>query len=218
MVQHVFERARASGAAEVILATDDERIADAARRFGAEVVMTRAEHVSGTERVAEVALVRGWAADVVVVNVQGDSPLVAPANIRMVADLLAEHPAAAIATLCTRITSSEEYTSRNVVKVVMDQSGRALYFSRAPIPSAAHGFDGHPIAWRHLGLYAYRVTELQRLSETPACVLEQTEQLEQLRALWLGMEIRVGVAPQIPGPDVDAPEDVAAVEKIITKS
>ncbi|GMW05514.1 MAG: 3-deoxy-manno-octulosonate cytidylyltransferase [Nevskiales bacterium] len=215
MIRHVFERACASGAAEVILATDDKRIAEVARGFGAAVVMTRTEHVSGTERVAEVAVHRGWARDALVVNVQGDSPLVAPENIGAVAELLAQHPAASIATLCTPITSVHEYTSRNIVKVVMDQSGRALYFSRASIPSTAHGAAGLPAAWRHLGLYAYRAADLSRLSRAPPCALEETERLEQLRALWLGMEIRIGIAPRIPGPDVDAPDDVAAVERII---
>lgn len=215
MIRHVFDRATASGAAEVVVATDDERIADAARAFGAPVVMTRADHASGTERVAEVAGLRRWGADTIVVNVQGDSPLTPARSVVQVAALLAENPRPAIATLCTPIASAAEFASPNVVKVVMDRSGRALYFSRAPIPCAAHGTTGLPEAWRHLGLYAYRVAGLQRLSEAPPCRLESVEKLEQLRALWMGMEVRVAVAEQAHGPDVDTPEDVALVEEFL---
>jgi 3-deoxy-manno-octulosonate cytidylyltransferase (CMP-KDO synthetase) len=213
MIAHVYERAHASGAAEVIIATDDERIAVVAREIGAEVVMTRADHVSGTERVAEVARLRDWSDETIVLNVQGDSPLIPPASISQAAALLMEHPSAAVATLCTPIVEARDYTNRNVVKVVTDRSGRALYFSRAGIPCRAHGAaEGLPLAWRHLGIYAYRVAALDRLSEAPACMIETVEKLEQLRALWLGMEVRVGVAALAHGPDVDAPEDVAVVE------
>jgi 3-deoxy-manno-octulosonate cytidylyltransferase (CMP-KDO synthetase) len=215
MIRYVFERAVASGAAEVLVATDDSRIAVAARDFGAPVVMTRDDHVSGTERVAEVAAIRGWAADAIVINVQGDSPLTPPRSVMQVAALLGEHPAASIATLCTAVTSQDEYASPNVVKVVMDQEGRALYFSRASIPCAAHRSGALPGAWRHLGIYGYRNSDLQTLSRAAPCYLESVEKLEQLRALWLGMEIRVGVATQAHGPDVDAPADVAAVESYL---
>jgi 3-deoxy-manno-octulosonate cytidylyltransferase (CMP-KDO synthetase) len=216
MIHHVHERATASGASEVIIATDDARIAGECRGFGAPVVMTGAEHVSGTDRIAEVARLRDWPADAIVVNVQGDSPLVPPASIAQVARLLADHPDAAIATLCTRITSAVDYTNPNVVKVVADKTGRALYFSRAPIPAMAHAADIAPEAFRHIGLYAYRVRELQLLSVTPPCALERCEKLEQLRALWLGLEIRVAEATAAHGPDVDRPEDVAAVERALT--
>jgi 3-deoxy-manno-octulosonate cytidylyltransferase (CMP-KDO synthetase) len=215
MIRHVWERAAASGASEVIVATDDERIASVARAFGATVLTTSAAHVSGTERVAEAAAARGWPDDAIVVNVQGDSPLVPPRSIAQVATLLAAHPRAAIATLCTRIAGMEEYRNPNVVKVVMDASGRALYFSRASIPGTAHGSPDLPAAWRHLGLYAYRVGELRRLSRAAPCDLENSEKLEQLRALWLGMEIRVAEATEIHGPDVDTPEDVPLVERIL---
>jgi 3-deoxy-manno-octulosonate cytidylyltransferase (CMP-KDO synthetase) len=215
MIRHVYERASASGAAEVLVATDDERIAAAARAFGAPVVMTRADHGSGTERVAEVARARGWQADAIVVNVQGDSPLMPSRSISQVAALLDGHPTAAIATLCTRVETAEDYRNPNVVKVVMDRTGRALYFSRAPIPSAAHGATDMPEAWRHLGLYAYRVDGLERLSSSPPCYIESVEKLEQLRALWLGMEIRVAVAIEAPGPDVDIPADVPVVERYL---
>lgn len=212
MVRHVHERAAASGASAVIVATDDARIADAARAFGADVAMTRADHASGTDRIAEVAIARGWSPDAIVVNVQGDSPLVPPASIRQVAELLAAHPSAALATLCVPIAGEADYRSPHVVKVVATADGRALYFSRAPIPSTGHGVSGVPEAYRHLGIYAYRVAPLLALSRTAPCALETVEKLEQLRALWLGMEIRIAVAAAAHGPDVDTPEDVAVVE------
>ena len=205
MIRHVYERATASGAVEVIIATDDERIAAAARSFGAPVAMTRAEHESGTDRVAEVARLHGWQPDAIVVNVQGDSPLVPPRSIGQVAGLMAANPGAAIGTLCTRLAAVDDYRNPNVVKVVMDQAGRALYFSRAPIPFAAHGGTSLPNAWRHLGIYAYRVGDLERLSRAQPCYLETVEKLEQLRALWLGMDIRVEVAAETHGPDIDTP-------------
>jgi 3-deoxy-manno-octulosonate cytidylyltransferase (CMP-KDO synthetase) len=177
--------------------------------------MTSAGHVSGTDRIAEVARARAWPGEAIVVNVQGDSPLVSPASIAQVARLLVDHPGAAIATLCTRIASAVDYTNPNVVKVVADRDGKALYFSRAPIPAVAQGADVAPQASRHIGLYAYRVRELQQLSSTPLCLLERCEKLEQLRALWLGMEIRVAEAAAAHGPDVDTPDDVAAVERAL---
>jgi 3-deoxy-manno-octulosonate cytidylyltransferase (CMP-KDO synthetase) len=216
MVRHVHERAVASGAAEVIVATDDARIAAECAGFGASVLMTRADHPSGTDRIAEVARLRGWGADSIVVNVQGDSPLVPPESIAQVASLLAGHPQAGIATLCTRIRSPAEYANPNVVKVVMDRVGRALYFSRAAIPAVAHGSEAMPEAWRHIGLYAYRVRDLELLTATAPCAIERCEKLEQLRALWLGLEIRVAEAAAVHGPDVDAPEDVNAVSRALS--
>lgn len=215
MIRHVHERAVAGGASAVIVATDDERIATVAGAFGADVAMTGAHHASGTERIAEVARQRRWAAEDIVVNLQGDSPLMPPECIGQVAALLAEHPSAAIATLCTPVAGEEEYRNPNVVKVVMDVTGRALYFSRAPIPCVAHGAASTPEAWRHLGIYAYRVGHLQALSAAPPCQLEAVEKLEQLRALWLGLEIRVAAARAAPGPDVDVPADVAIVERYL---
>lgn len=212
MIEHVYRRAVASGAAEVIVATDDARIADAARGFGATVAMTRADHASGTDRIAEVAAGRGWPPDTIVVNVQGDAPLTPAASVAQVAALLAQHPQASLATLCVPVATPEDYASPHVVKVVMDQDGRALYFSRASIPCAGHGSDTLPRAWRHLGIYAYRCGELRRLSAARPCYLEAVEKLEQLRALWMGMEIRVATAHEAHGPDVDTPADVAAVE------
>lgn len=215
MVQHVHDRATESGASEVVVATDDERIAAVCRAFGADVAMTAAGHASGTERIAEVARARRWHPDATVVNLQGDSPLMPPQSVSQVAGLLETHRAAAMATLCTPVATEEEYRNPNVVKVVMDASGRALYFSRAPIPCAAHGSAAVPDAWRHLGIYGYRVGDLARLAASPGCYLESVEKLEQLRALWLGLEIRVGIAGAAHGPDVDTPADVAIAESYL---
>jgi 3-deoxy-manno-octulosonate cytidylyltransferase (CMP-KDO synthetase) len=212
VLEHVWRQARRSAAAGVVIATDDGRIATVARGFGADVMLTLASHRSGTERAAEVARLRGWPDDSVIVNCQGDAPLIPPASIDQVAALLAAQPGAAIATLRTPIRSAEEYSNPNIVKVVCAADGRALYFSRAPIPSASHAVDGgapgFPESFRHVGLYAYRAGALRRLAGAPPCVIEMTESLEQLRALWLGLEIRVALADDLLGPDVDTPEDL----------
>ena len=215
VLEHVWRQARASGALEVVIATDDERIMAAARSFGAEAVLTAAHHRSGTERAAEVADQRGWPDEDLVVNCQGDAPLVPAAGIDQVAELLAQHANAAIATLCTRIVRAEDYRSPNVVKVVSDAEGRALYFSRAPIPAAGHAGGipaveqgGFPVSARHIGLYAYRIRALRTLAASPPCYLEQCENLEQLRAMWMGLEIRVVQALEAHGPDIDTPEDL----------
>ena len=215
VLEHVWRQARQSRAIEVLVATDDERIARAARGFGAEVVETLASHRSGTDRVAEVAAARGWPDDAVLVNCQGDVPLIPPACIDQVAALLAARSAAAIATLCTPIETIEDYRNPNVVKVVCAADGRALYFSRAPIPFVGHGLAGSggdpnavPQSFRHIGLYAYRAGALRQLAAASPCALEVTESLEQLRALWLGLEIRVALAREALGPDVDTPDDL----------
>jgi len=216
VLQHVHANALASGARRVFVATDDRRIRDAAVGFGAEVVMTDRDHRSGTDRIAEVVAAPGWPADRLVVNVQGDAPLLPPADIAQVARLLARHPEAAMATLCVALSDPAGYADPNVVKLVMDQGGRALYFSRSPIPAIGHGASpGDLRAWRHLGIYAYRAAALLELTQAAPCYLEELERLEQLRALWLGMEIRVGIAEEPPGPDVDTPEDLAAAERVL---
>ena len=225
MLQWVYERARASAAREVIVATDDARIAQAAEGFGARVVMTAPEHASGTDRVAEVVAKLGWPDDTIVVNLQGDEPLMPAALLRQVAAALVAHPGAAIATLAAPITSLEEFLDTNVVKVVLDATGRALYFSRAPIPwnrdGAAGGLatqtDFHG-ARRHLGLYAYRVGALRRLAEWAPAELEGREKLEQLRALAHGLEIRVVDAAERPGPDVNSPSDLPRVAALLGAS
>lgn len=214
MIARVYERARQSSASEVIVATDDERIAAAAREAGADVCMTAASHASGTDRIAEVARLRGFDADDIVVNLQGDEPRMPVGIIAQVAAALAAHPTAAIATAASPVQSREEYLDPNVVKVVTDREGRALYFSRAPIPwdrdggTDAAAADACPHARRHIGLYAYRVGALLSLAELAPTALEQLEKLEQLRALGHGMEIRVVDAAEPPGFDVNTPEDL----------
>ena len=216
ILQHVFEHAVQSGATEVVIATDDDRVRSVALDFGAAVVMTRADHASGTDRIAEVAAQAGWPDAAVVVNVQGDAPLLPSTSIAQVAALLQEHSAADMATLCTAIEDPRQYLDPNIVKVVMDRDGRALYFSRSPIPAAGHGDHVAAVeSWRHLGIYAYRVAALVTLTGTGPCYLEKIEKLEQLRALWLGMEIRVGIARESLGPDVDTPEDLEAAARFL---
>jgi 3-deoxy-manno-octulosonate cytidylyltransferase (CMP-KDO synthetase) len=218
IVQWVYERASAAGAQEVLIATDDDLIVSAAHSFGAEAVMTAAAHASGTDRIAEVARVRGWPPASVVVNVQGDEPLMPTALIRQVAALLATHADADIATLASPITVLSEFLDPNTVKVVADAAGRALYFSRAPIP---WNRDGAPTglasqrdltgARRHIGIYAYRVAALLRLAALPVSDLENSEKLEQLRALEAGFDLRVGEALERPGPDVNTLADLERV-------
>lgn len=217
MIQHVWQRATESGAAKVIVATDNERVAQTARGFGAEVCMTSADCESGTDRVAEVCRTLGWDDAAPVVNVQGDAPLIPPRSIRAVAGLLEEYPAADMSTLCVPCATEVDYQDPNIVKVVFSHQGRALYFSRAPIPSHGHSQtgDGGSFGFRHLGLYGYRVGALLKLSSTEPCALELTERLEQLRALWLDMDIRIAVDEAALAPDVDTPEDVAKVEALL---
>jgi 3-deoxy-manno-octulosonate cytidylyltransferase (CMP-KDO synthetase) len=225
MLQWVHEAAAASGAGEIIVATDDERIVEAAAAFGARAQLTSLTHVSGTDRIAEVALQAGWDDRDVVVNLQGDEPLMPPELVSQVAQLLLEHDSAAIATLATRVTNIGDFMNTHIVKVVTDGSGRALYFSRAPIPwgrdtaasslSSQRSFSG---ARRHLGLYAYRVSALRQLSMLKSGVLEQLEKLEQLRALENGMEIRVADAVAQPGPQVDTAEDLACVALLMEQA
>lgn len=222
MILWVWEQATKSGAERVVIATDHEEVASACREFGADVCMTHAEHASGTDRIAEVADRLGWEDDVVVVNVQGDEPLLPPALIRQVAGLLLLHPAADIGTLGTPIHDLEAYLDPNIVKLVAGADGAALYFSRAPIPwhreGATAGFASqhlHEGALRHLGIYSYRVGALRRLAATPPCHLEEIERLEQLRALWLGMRIQVDAAAEIPPAGVDTPADLARINRLL---
>jgi 3-deoxy-manno-octulosonate cytidylyltransferase (CMP-KDO synthetase) len=208
LVQHVYERARESRrASAVVVATDDTRIAAAVRGFGGEVAMTRRDHPSGTDRVAEVA--RGLDADVVV-NLQGDEPLIDPASLDLLADLLAGDRSAEMATLAVPLPDAEAYRNPNCVKVVTDARGRALYFSRSPIPSVRDGapdFAARPARFlQHLGLYAYRREFLLELASLPPQPLERLEKLEQLRVLALGRPILVGTVERA-GLGVDTYED-----------
>ena len=223
MIEHVYRLALQSGAAETVIATDDERVRIACASFGADAEMTSSGHPSGTDRIAELARRRGWAADSIVVNVQADEPLLPPALIGQAALLLTRDAGADIATLCAPVTSLDEYLDPNVVKVVRRADGRALYFSRAPIP---WNRDGAPAGlasqsdfrgcWRHIGIYAYRVGALQRLAAMPPSSLEQAERLEQLRALQAGLAIAIAEASEVPGPGVDTAADLAEIERLLT--
>lgn len=209
MIDWVHEAAVQAGAGSVVIATDDERIAESCQQLGADVQMTSPAHQSGSDRVAEVASARGWSGQAIVVNLQGDAPCTPPASIRQVADLLDANADASLSTLSVPLLDAADFGDPNVVKVVSDREGRALYFSRSPIPAPGHGSGVLPeTARRHLGIYAYRVAILAELTQTPPCYLEQIEKLEQLRALWLGMRIQVADAGEMHGPDVDTPEDL----------
>ncbi|MGE0115180.1 MAG: 3-deoxy-manno-octulosonate cytidylyltransferase [Steroidobacteraceae bacterium] len=225
MVQWVVDAACASAADDVLVATDDQRIVQAViSPRGAEsiAVLTRSDHRSGTDRIAEVAMLRQWPGDTIVVNVQGDEPQMPPQLINQVAQLLADNPQAQIATLCTPIESLEEFLNTNVVKVVSADDATALYFSRAPIPwhrdAAPAGlasqtqFSG---AMRHLGIYAYRVSALLQLTSLPPASLELAESLEQLRAMQAGMRIVVAAAAAHPGMGIDTPQDIERIRHII---
>ena len=215
VIAHVWQRACESGAERVIIATDDPRIETVAQQLGAEVCLTRSDHRSGTDRLAEVATKRQLADDQIIVNLQGDEPLMPPDLLKQVASTLAAAPMAAMATLSTAITDSADCVDPHTVKVVSDHHGRALYFSRAAIPFArdSQAHAGIPTAaQRHLGIYAYRVSFLQRYADLPSSPLEALEQLEQLRALQAGEWIQVAQATQIPGPGIDTPADLSAAE------
>lgn len=215
LIAWVWERACASAAAEVVVATDDQRIADACAALGAEVALTRGDHASGSERIAEVAATRSWPADRIVVNLQGDEPGIPPALIDQVAADLDTHTGAGMATLCVPIVDAGTLFDPHAVKVVIDAAGYALYFSRAPIPWHRSGFTetrstlpGDVGYLRHIGLYAYRVGFLARYVAWPPAPLERAESLEQLRVLWQGERIHVAVAVQAPGPGVDTAADL----------
>lgn len=222
MIQHVYERAQESGAAEVIVATDDKRIADAVKAFGGTAVMTSTDHRSGTERLAEVIDLMALADDEVVVNVQGDEPQIPPQIIRQVAENLASQRNAPMATLAVPMEDVAEVFNPNAVKVVLDANGYALYFSRAPIPydreqfmnaDADHQVQLSEGYLRHVGIYAYRAGFIHRYAEWPASPLERLESLEQLRVLWYGERIHVAQAIASPPAGVDTAEDLERVRQ-----
>lgn len=222
MIQHVWEQARKSGANRVVIATDDSSIVEACQAFGAEVLMTRADHESGTDRLAEVAAHLGLPADAIVVNVQGDEPLIPPSVIDQVAANLAAHPEARMATLAEPIEDIQTLFNPNVVKVVSDINGLALTFSRSTLPWARDEFAkqrdvlpaGVPYR-RHIGIYAYRAGFLHDFVSWGPCWLENTEALEQLRALWHGVRIHVDDAMQAPPAGVDTQEDLERVRRLL---
>jgi len=222
MIQHVWEQARKSSARQVVVATDDVRIVEACKAFGADVLLTRAEHNSGTDRLAEVAAALGLAADAIVVNVQGDEPLIPASLIDQVAANLAANPQAGMATLAEPIEDVTALFNPNVVKVVADKSGLALTFSRAPLAWARDAFAvsrevlpaGVPYR-RHIGIYAYRAGFLHDFVAWGPCWLEDTECLEQLRALWNGVRIHVADALEAPPAGVDTPEDLERVRRLL---
>ncbi len=220
MIQHVWQRAMESRAEHVLIATDDVRIAEVAKGFGADVVMTRSSHPSGTDRLQEVAEQQGWKDHAAVVNVQGDEPLIPPSVINQVADVLLSHPRADVATLCEAIVDENQFRDPNAVKVVCNEAGEALYFSRAPIPWPRDGVPDNlsvsqPLAYRHIGIYAYRAGFLHRYVSWPPCALEQTEKLEQLRALYQGAVIQVAEACAGIPAGVDTEHDLEAVRKLL---
>ncbi|MDI1267684.1 MAG: 3-deoxy-manno-octulosonate cytidylyltransferase [Polaromonas sp.] len=222
MVVRVAQRALLSGASRVVVATDSPRIAESCAAFQVSTVLTHADHPSGSDRLAEACNLLRLGDDEVVVNVQGDEPLIDPALIDAVAGLLADRPDCAMSTAAHAINSITDLNNPNVVKVVLDARNTALYFSRAPIPVAR---DAGGQAWwgagsqlppplRHVGIYGYRVGFLRQFPALPQAPLEQLEQLEQLRALWHGHRIAVHVTAQAPGPGVDTPEDLERVRRL----
>lgn len=225
MIAHVCERAQEAESEAVVVATDDDRIFQEVKKLGIEAVMTRSDHASGTERIAEVARLCGWADDDIIVNLQGDEPLIPPAAIRAAAEALAGQKRAGIATLAAEIREPEEIFNPNAVKVVLDKSGYALYFSRAPIPWERGAFShtggipsGHLAYLRHIGLYAYTVDFLNRYCQWPPSVLESVESLEQLRILWHGEAVFVKIVNEIPAAGVDTPEDLQRVEQSLLQN
>jgi 3-deoxy-manno-octulosonate cytidylyltransferase (CMP-KDO synthetase) len=221
MVVHVAERAKASGAAEVCVATDDARVMQSVMQHGHQCVMTSPEHTSGTDRIAEVAAKRKWPDDAIVVNVQGDEPRIAPGLIREVADILERQPETAMSTACHVMHREVDLFDPNVVKVVLDARGHALYFSRATIPWARDAFakdrtripTGLPVH-RHIGIYGYRCGFLAQYTKLAPPAIERFEALEQLRALWYGFQISVTVTDQAPEAGVDTPEDLETVRRL----
>jgi len=222
LIQHVYARATESAAAEVVVATDDVRVAEVAAALGARVCMTGSHHQSGSDRIAEVLERLAWPEGTCVVNLQGDEPCMPAALINQVAEDLAGHPSAAMATLATPIRDPGQVFDPHVVKVVTDAEGYALYFSRAPIPWHRDAFhEGVAVLpttaefCRHIGLYAYRAGFLRRYVQWPPPPIEQAESLEQLRVLWNGERIHVGLAVREPGPGVDTHDDLASVAALL---
>ncbi len=224
MVVRVAAQAAQSGAQQIIIATDHAPILAAAEAHGFKASMTRADHSSGTDRIAEVAAQQGWTDDTIVVNVQGDEPLIPPALIRAVAQHLHQHPECAIATACHPIHDEASMRNPNIVKAVADKDGNALYFSRAPIPYPRDVFaQGKPLppdltVLRHIGIYAYRAGFLRAFGQLAPAAIEQIEALEQLRALWHGYKIGITVTQEAPPSGVDTEADLIAARALFESS
>lgn len=224
MIVHVCERAKEAAADEIVVATDDLRIFETVLELGIQAEMTRADHQSGTERIAEVAGLRGWSGDTIVVNLQGDEPLITSDYIRDAAEALAGQDRAGIATLAARISDPEEIFNPNSVKTVLNKDGYALYFSRAPIPWDRDHFESRNGRFpnkidylRHIGLYAYRVDFLRRYCRWEPSPLESVESLEQLRILWHGETVLVKTVAKTPEAGVDTEDDLKRVERALTR-
>lgn len=220
MVVRVAQRAALSNASQVVVAADSIEIVQACQAHGVHAILTQVDHPSGSDRLAEASALLGLKPHDVVVNVQGDEPLINPELINQVAELLVQRPSASMSTAAHEIHELAEFTNPNVVKVVIDQSQLALYFSRAPIPWWRDGFAKgiqtlpQPAPLRHIGIYAYRVGFLQSFPTLQAAPIETGEALEQLRALWHGHKIAVHITPDVPGPGVDTPEDLERVRTL----
>ena len=218
MVVRVAERALQSGASKVIVAVDDQSIFDACTNHGLEVMLTRQDHPTGTDRLSEVVSQLNLPDDQIVVNVQGDEPLIPPQLISDVAHTLANDPAAAIATAAILMTDMHEVNNPNAVKVVLDKNNRALYFSRAPIPFSRDPEKYLAQNYRHIGMYAYRAGFLKAFSQLAVAPIEEAEALEQLRALWHGYAIQVLLTDATPPPGVDTQEDLDRVREVFKNS
>lgn len=224
MILHVCDRAKEAGATQIVVATDDAQIMNTVINYGFDAVMTSNKHESGTERLAEVIQIYQWSAEDIIVNLQGDEPLIPPEYIALVAKSLAAQTSAGIATLAAEIDSVEEVFNPHAVKVVLDHQGYAMYFSRAAIPWHREEFQQENITacsagyLRHIGMYAYRVNFLQRYVQWETSALEKIEMLEQLRILWQGEKIRVAIVAKAPEAGVDTEEDLFRVEQYMTQS
>ena len=221
MVVWVAERAKSSGAKQVVIATDDQRILETVKQHGHRAVMTRVDHISGTDRIAEVAQLEGWSEEAIVVNVQGDEPLIEPSLIVDVANALARNDQAVMATACHSIHSKSDFINPSIVKVVLDAQSNALYFSRAPIPYPRDDFadnENVPVAlpvYRHIGIYAYRAKFLKAYAKLKPALIEQFESLEQLRVLYHGHRIAVAVTQHAPAAGVDTQADLDMVRNLM---
>ena len=229
MIEHVYLQAQKTNIKSIHVATDDQRIFDAVKAFDGNVVMTREDHISGTDRLAEVAEFMRWSDDDIVINLQGDEPMMPPEVIKFIAKL-ANNTSAKISTLATPISEFKDIFNPNIVKVVMDSEGKAHYFSRAPIPWDRDEFNtidkqstkqsekqSSTPRYRHLGMYAYRVSTLKKIPSLPPCEIEQLESLEQLRPLYNGISIQVGIIDNAPEHGIDTEEDLQRVEAAFTR-